>query len=362
MRKNGKRLQVMPHKLFHHLGPLSSWKKGEYFPPLQVELGPTYRCNQKCLWCYTTYLRERKHLELDRGIFIKIMKDLSEAGVASCCLQGCGEPFMNPYTPEAIVSGERCGLDMAVITNGVLFTKERALECLPHLKWMRFSALEVDAKMYAKVHGCSEAQYSRLLKNIQAATSIKSGIDNPELILSTMMVVLEYNWETIPEVTRIARELGLDYIMIRTASSSTHNKVKWEPDLHKKHQETIERAMEYDGENFLVSIRWDVFEGENRGPFPKGFQKCFGIEFETMIDSDACLYPCLHFWGSDDYKIGNLRENTFEEIWRSDKRNKVFQKLWDEHDLNQCHQICKQSYINEALWELKDKPLHVNFL
>ena len=93
MRKNGKRLQVMPHKLLHHLEALSSWKKGEYFPPVQVELGPTYRCNQRCRWCYTAYLRERKQVELDRAVFMKIMKELGAAGIASCCLQGCGNPL-----------------------------------------------------------------------------------------------------------------------------------------------------------------------------------------------------------------------------------------------------------------------------
>ena len=362
MRKNGKRLQVLPHKLLHHLEALSSWKKGEYFPPVQVELGATYRCNQRCRWCYTAYLRERKHMELDRAVFMKIMKDLGAAGIASCCLQGCGEPFMNPHSVEAIVTGKASGLNMAVITNGVLFTEDKAVECLPHLSWMRFSALEADAKMYAYAHGCSEAQYRRLLRNIHATTRLKNTIGHPELVLSTMMLVLDDNWKTVPEVTRIARELGLDYIMIRTASSSTHNNYRWEPDLHNKHADIIAKAMEYDSEDFLVSIRWDVFEGENKESFPKEFEKCFGIEFETMIDSDACVYPCLHFWGADDYKIGDLRENTFEEIWKSDRKRKVFQKLWTEHDLSRCRQICKQSYINKTLWEMKDEPLHVNFL
>jgi len=362
LRKNGKRLQVLPHKLFHHLDSLSSWRRGEYFPPIQTEVGPTYRCNQRCRWCYTSYLRDRKHLELDRDTFMKIMKDLGSAGVSSCVLQGCGEPFVNRHTPEAIVTGKASGMDMAVITNGVLFTEEKALECLPHLSWMRFSALEADARMYAHAHGCPEAQYHRLLQNIQAAARLKNTAGHPELVLSTMMVVLDYNWETVPAVTNLARELGLDYIMIRPASSSTRNNFQWEPDIHKKHADIIAEAKEFEREDFLVSIRWDAFEGENRKSFPKEFQKCYGVEFETLIDSDACVYPCLHFWGSDDYKIGDLREATFEEIWRSERKAEVFQKLWTEHDLESCRQICKQSYINGALWEMEDEPLHRNFL
>jgi len=348
--------------LFHHLEELVKWKNGEYFPPIHVELGPTCRCNQKCRWCYTAYLQERNHLELDRETLLRIMKDLGAAGVKSCCFQGCGEPFMNPHTSEAITTGSESGVDMSIVTNGILFVEEKAKESLPYLHWLRFSAIEADAEIYAYVHGCHRGQYHQLLKNIQAATKLKDAIGHPELILSAMMVVLDYNWQTVPEVTRIARELGLDYIMIRPPSSSVLNRYQWTPDLHKKHADIVSKALEYDSDDFVVSIRWDSFESENKGAFPKQFETCYGIEFQTMIDSDACVYPCLHFWGVQEYKIGDLQRSTFEEIWKSDRKKLVFKKLSSEHDLNQCYQVCKQSFFNQSLWELKDVPLHVNFI
>jgi GTP 3',8-cyclase len=87
-------------------------------------------------------------MEVDKTVFMKIMKDLGAAGIASCCLQGCGESFMNPHSVEAIVTGKASGPDMAVITNGVLFTEDKAVECLPHLGWMRFSALMKDKPLH----------------------------------------------------------------------------------------------------------------------------------------------------------------------------------------------------------------------
>ena len=81
-----------------------------------------------------------------------------------------------------------------------------------------------------------------------------------------------------------------------------------------------------------------------------------------MIDADACVYPCLHYWGAEKYKIGDLRTSTFEEIWRSERKKDVFKSLWHEHDLNQCYQVCKQSFFNKTLWDLKDVPLHANFI
>ena len=265
LRRNGKRLQAVPHKLFHHLEELLKWRKGEYFPPIHVELGPTYRCNQKCIWCYTAYLRERKHLELDKRTFLKIMNDLGAAGVKSCCFQGCGEPFMNPHATAAIRTGSMAGVDIAVVTNGVLFTEEKARECLPYLHWLRFSALEVDAEMYAHVHGCPEGQYLQLLKNIQAAARLKDAIGHPEFILSAMMVVQDHNWQTVPQVARIARELGLDYIMIRSASSSVWNKYECGPDLHKQHADVISKPW-----STTVTRSWCAFAGTLLQPKTKG--------------------------------------------------------------------------------------------
>ena len=39
------------HKLWWHLGRVNAWKRGEDIVPIQLDLGSTLLCNQKCMYC-----------------------------------------------------------------------------------------------------------------------------------------------------------------------------------------------------------------------------------------------------------------------------------------------------------------------
>jgi GTP 3',8-cyclase len=360
--KNGKWLKTKPHKLFHHLDRVRQWMEGEPMFPVFVELGPTNRCNQRCPWCYTQYTHG--DLSFDQDLFLRIISDLHEAGVRSVCVQGTGEPFMNPYSADAIALGGKLGIEMATITNGVLLTEKAAEKAIPHLKWAKISAVEGSPELYAANHGTSERQYSRLIKNIESIVKLNQGIPGSEFVLSAAMLVCENNWHTVADVVKLTSDLGFDFIQVRAPSGSLKIDYKTTADLHKKDevQRIIDKASSYNRATFLVDIRIDSFEDQNKGPFPKDFDTCYGMEFETLIDADAKVYPCLRFWGDEEYALGDLRKSSFREIWSGERKKQIFNRIWNEWDLDQCHMVCKQSYINSSLWELKHPPLHKSFL
>lgn len=360
--KNGQWLKTKPHKLFHHLDRVMDWLNNKPTFPIFVELGPTNRCNQKCPWCYTQYIHGR--LSFDKELYLRIIRQLHEADVKSVCVQGTGEPFMNKYSADAIALGGELGLEMATITNGVLLTEKVAQKCVPNLKWAKISALESTPKIYSINHGTSEKQYSQLIKNIENIVNINSKIAQSEFVLSAAMLVCENNWHTIADVVKLCFDLGFDFIQVRAPSGSLLIDYKTTADLHKrdKVQKIINKALSYNRENFLVDIRIDSFEDQNKGPFMKDFDKCYGMEFETLIDADAMVYPCLRFWGDKEYALGDLTKDSFKEIWQSNRKKEIFNKIWNGWNLDKCYMVCKQSYINVSLWELKNPPLHKNFL
>lgn len=359
IKKNGKWLKTKPHKLFHHLDRIKDWKDGRYTAPVFVELGPTNRCNQACRWCYTSYTHGE--LNLDKELYLRIISDLASAGVRSVCVQGTGEPFFNKHTADAIQLGGSLGMEMSTITNGVLINKEAAEKCVPHLSWMKISAFESTAENYAVNHGCDPKQYKMLIENIKNITAIRDSINGSEFVLSAAMLVCENNWHTIPDVVSLAKDMGFDFIQVRSPSTSEMIDYTTEADLHKKHEGVIKKAEALQEPGFIVDIRVDSFEDQNKGPFPKDYDCCYGVEFETLIDADACVYPCLRFWGDKDYIIGDLHDASFEEIWKSQRKKDIFANIWKNWDLDKCVMVCKQSFINGDLWELKNPPLHVNF-
>jgi len=360
--KNNKWLKTTPHKLFHHLDRLTKWMNGENVAPIFVELGPTNICNQNCSWCYTKHVHGK--LNFSRDLYLKIIRDLAVFGIRSVCIQGTGEPFCNKTSSEAIKLGAELGMSMSAITNGMLVIKDVAEECVPYLDWMKISALESDAHIYAKHHGCSGNHFKTLIKNIENIVSINNRNKNSEFVLSASMLVDKDNWHTIAEVAHMAKELGIDFLQVRAPSGNQFNSYITEADIHlnEKVNSVIEKAREYGDDDFLVDIRIDSFEEQNKGSFKKRFSKCYGISFETLIAADACVYPCLRFWSNKEYSLGNLKNSSFEEIWNSEQKENVFSKILNDWDLNKCEMVCKQSYINESLCELKNPPLHKNFL
>jgi len=356
------RLQLKPHKLFYHLEEVLKWKNGEYFPPIFVELSPTDLCNQKCWYCYTKYLGHKK-LELEGELLKRIMREMGQAGVKSVMIQGTGEPLVNRAVPDAIVEGKKAGLSLALCTNGVLLNLEILEKVLPNLEWLRVSDVELTPELYAKSHGSPQSHWHRVMKNLKTAVEIRER-DGLDVVLATHMLLFPYNVESVVETTKMIKDIGVDYILIKSANQSIFNPDhRWPRDTHAKYRHLLEEAKSLEDREFLVSVRFDQFEvQEKEGPFKKNFEKCYGLEFETMVDADGGVYPCLHFWRNKDYCYGNLKEESFDQIWRSERRRRVLDEIYNHFDLNNCHFGCKQMHINSTLWELANPPMHVNFL
>lgn len=361
---NLKRLNLKPHKLYHHLDRVTKFMDDEYFPPVHVEIGISDKCNQDCHFCYTKYLGHQQ-LEIPRKLLLKIMEDLGRTGVRSLFFQGTGESLMNKSCADAIVTAKNGGVDTALQTNGVLMDKKFINIALSSLSWVRVSSIEPNRELYAKTHGCNKNQYDMLMRNLKYAVEYRNEY-NFNTVLAGMIMAFPYNAEYVYDTVKMCKNIGLDYVMIRSAQMSLYNpEHNWDKKLHKKYKKIFEKAESLEDEEFKVSMRWDQFGYVERGHknLYQPFDKCYGLEFETMIDADACVYPCFIFWRNPGYCIGNLYKNTFGEIWKSKRRYEVLNKIYNEWDLKECALTnCKQVHINEDLWKLKNPPMHKNFL
>jgi len=70
------------------------------------------------------------------------------------------------------------------------------------------------------------------------------------------------------------------------------------------------------------------------------------------------VYICCHLRGVKKYCIGDLKRSSFEDIWRSPRRKKVYESI----DLKECPSLCRDDTFNTILWDLSRPKEHVNFL
>lgn len=358
------RLNLKPHKLFHHLDRVNAWQKGEDFAPVFVELSPIDICNQKCHFCYTDYLGHESGVAIKSDLMVRIFEGMGDAGVRSVMVQGTGEPLLNKATPDAIIAGKKHGLDAALCTNGVMMNEAVLEKTLPSLSWIRVSAIERTAELYARSHGCPEHHFDKVVANLKAAVRIRNR-DKLETIISCHFLPFAYNVDTLVDTVKMCRdEIGVDYILIKQPNMGLHIPDKqWPADIFARAHGILEEVAKLEDTRFRVAIRWDQAEIQQQSaPFAKSYKNCQGMLFETMVDADAKVYPCLNFWRDSRYCLGDLNQMSFAELWASDHRKQVMNKLWEGYNLDNCHFGCKQHHINEALWSLANPPMHVSFL
>jgi radical SAM protein with 4Fe4S-binding SPASM domain len=94
----------------------------------------------------------------------------------------------------------------------------------------------------------------------------------------------------------------------------------------------------------------------------RNYGHCLALPFWTYIDSGGNVWGCSAYLSDERFHYGNINENTFREIWESEKRLASLKWCSEELDTTGCRVNCRMDEINRYLWELANPPEHVNFI
>ena len=138
--KPTQKLKLNDHKLMWHTEELTKWEKGEIFPPITIDFGPTSWCNHRCIHCYIQDTESfQKPRSLREDIYFRFMKEIGQYGVKAVVLGGCGEPFLHKSTTRAIKIAVENGTDVAALTNGIPIKDKDIPSLMENMTYLRFS-------------------------------------------------------------------------------------------------------------------------------------------------------------------------------------------------------------------------------
>ncbi len=352
-----KQLFLDGHKLIHHLDTVEDFLSGKDIIPIHAEISPTSLCNQRCKFCYRDF-DGHKSQSLSEEVFSNLLKSMAETGVKSILLAGDGEPLLNKYTPEAVVLGKSSGMDMALNSNGVLMTQEIIEKTLSSLTWLRFSVMSPKEETYEKIHGVKSDQLLMAIDNIKKCVEFKKK-NNLAVTIGIQQVLLRENAEQVFEEAQLAKNLGVDYYVLKPFSKHNENAYDSDDDLHIRYQEVLKKAGSLSDDSFTSIIRWNTFQDKGI----REYHKCYGIPFVAQVGADGGFYSCCPFFGVERFSFGSLYEKSFKEILFSQQRKDVIKDIIDNVDVHKkCMTYCRHHQINRFLWPLKNPPVHVNFI
>ena len=343
-------------KLLYHLDRVRDWKAGENIFPIHVEISPTSACNHRCTLCCVDY-KGHKPMYLSREVLLNLIDDFSEKGVKSFLLAGEGEPLLNRHVAEFVRRAKEKGIDGALTSNGVLMTAELSEKLLPHLSWARFSIESPYPEKYAKIHGTNEKDFHAVVKNIKDAVRIKAA-QNLDVTIGIQQILINENYMDVYANTELARDLGVDYYTVKRFSKHPMNTYDVPEGLFQKCIEEFQKAESLADDNFNVLIRRNQFEGQRNITY----DRCIGLPFITQILANGGVYPCCLFFDDDSKRIGNLYEQSFAQIWQSERKQEVMNFIENNVDVRKCMTYCRHHSTNIFLWQFMELPAHINFI
>jgi len=243
---------------------------------------------------------------LDQRLFQKTINEISKR-TFYLTLYFQGEPYLHPEFLEMVKYASSKNMYVATSTNAHYLTEEKARKTVQ-------SGLD---KLIISIDGTTQDTYEQYRVG-GTLSKVLEGTKNivywkKQLKSSTPHVVFQYlvvkpNEHQIEEAQQLAKDLGVNEIVFKTAQVYEHEKGSpLIPNNPKYSRYKLGEDGTYSIKNKLLNQCWRMW------------QSC-------VMTWDGRIVPCC-FDKDASYVLGNLKEDTFEEIWNSPAYNSFRQSI-----------------------------------
>lgn len=304
-------------KIFSHTDHINALLRNERTTPIYIRIKPTNVCNQKCFYCAyadnniydqrSTNLREFIPWEVMDGI----LKDMGKMGVKAVTFSGGGEPLCYPFLSETIEEIKNLDIDYSLISNGQALENDKA-EMFYDAKWVRISFDSSNSILYEKTRGVKT--YDKVINNLSNFAEKKAKNN----VLGINCVVTRENYEEVYDICKISKELGTQNVKLSPIIdsgdySSYHDSIK---DIVIEQIKRGKKELECDSFAIVDSYteNTNILEKEKRC-----YDRCYIQELFTVIAADCKVYRCHQRAYMSHGEIGDLKTNSFFDIWNDKK-------------------------------------------
>jgi MoaA/NifB/PqqE/SkfB family radical SAM enzyme len=346
--------QFSSDKIFKHLDRVNAWLAGKNPPPVTVELDMTNVCNHRCPECVVGYFRIADNSFLPESLGRKIILQLAKSKIRGLIFTGGGEPLCNPYTVKMVELARSKGLDVGFITNGSLLNGNSARRLLKNCTWVRFSLDAASPAVFRFSHGMNSSEFYNVLDKITLLAKMKRRIQS-RCTIGIGFLTCDSTKGDMVKAAKLAKEMKVDYLQFRPMQIHRGGKFDYHwTDV----QDNIRRCLKLSDKRFQILYSKHKYDMAKEPCFGRYYRKCYGQQFATVISASGKMYVCCHLRGYEKYCIGDLRRNSFKEIWNSPRRKKVYERIY----FKDCIPLCRDNTFNQILWNIKEPREHPNFL
>lgn len=267
--------------------------------PVSISFEPTTSCNLRCPEC-PSGLREfsRPTGMLEKDFFRQTIDDIHKQ-LLYLIFYFQGEPYLNRDFLEMVKYASTRGLYTATSTNAHYLTDDVARKTVE-------SGLD---RLIISIDGTTQDVYQqyrvggKLEKVIEGAKNIvkwKKKLNSKTPFVFFQFLVVKPNEHQVDEIKKLGREVGVDEVRFKTA-----------------------QVYDYDNDpNQLIPVneKFSRYKKDAEGryiPKNKMANHCWKLWHANVITWDGLVVPCC-FDKDATHQLGNLKKQSFKEIWQND--------------------------------------------
>lgn len=325
-------LRVTPRKIWNATKVLSSYylsrllqKPIQWGVPFSISIEPTTACNLRCPECPSglrAFSRPTGNLRSD--FFRKTIDDLHR-DLSFLIFYFQGEPYINPDFLDMVQYASQRGIYTITSTNGHFLNEENARKTIE-------SGLD---RLIISVDGSTQEVYEQYRKSgklevvLQGARNVvkwKKELKSKTPHLIFQFLVVRPNEHQIPEIYKLAEEIGIDEVRLKTAQIYDYaqgNPLIPNQDRYSRYRKQADGS--YRIKNQLLNHCWKLWHA-------------------CVITWDGVVVPCC-FDKDAKYRMGNLQEQSLREVWQQQPYREFRQQLLKGRDkidiCTNCTEGCK---------------------
>ncbi len=324
--KNQKRFQKFLNRgtppyekilLKYHEKRILAILKGEIIPPQELEIQPSSKCNLKCTHCFGKTLTnknlENKIGEKEMEILAERINNYKEGDFEIESVKFCGttgEPLINPAMIHGINLFKDLGKNIVVFTNGLYLDKFYQGKKYSDINRLNVSLDAGSERTFMNLKG--RVGFSRTVKSLGELIEKRNG----KLKVNVSYVISEKNTKEIVKTTKLMDDLGVDEIRFRVDITNPEK-------IHALSGliiSELNKAKDYSKKHIKVASVYSPNEIKEDSIFHSHGKRCFTQHLWACVGPDCNLYACGHrtYHGIESY--GSLLDNSFKELWTSEKR------------------------------------------
>jgi len=294
---------------------------------MAISIEPTTACNLKCPQCPSglrQFTRPTGNMKPD--VNKKILDNLGKS-LQHINYYFQGEPFINPHFLDLVKEARSRNIYVVTSTNAHFISEETATRIVESgLNEVIISIDGTTQETYEKYR--IEGDLAKVLDGTKNLISAKQKAKSQLPIVTFQFLVVRYNEHQIPEIKKMAKEMGADRVNLKTV-----------------------QVYDFENGNDLIpeNEKFARYKTDDSGQLSiknKFKNSCWRSWSSCVITWDGKVVPCC-FDKDAKYQLGEITKTDFKKIWRSDIYSDFRKKILKSR---QEIDICKNCSEGSKVW------------